>query len=117
MPKRPADFALVLAVALHGGHGLSGEGQPRLAADEVADVLEREFGFTFTAQQVGSWLRRLSKKELPPVESENQGGFHFYWLTPWGRNEIHNKTLGLQRAMDWMYVPPEGFELKAKERS
>jgi hypothetical protein len=113
--KRPPDFTLVLAMALHEGHGLAGEKQPpHLAADEVAITLNREFGFDFTAQQVGSWLRRLTKKDLPPIESSDEGGYHLYWITQWGRNEIDNKTKGLQRLMDWMYVPPEGFELRVK---
>jgi hypothetical protein len=115
MPKRPPDFALVLAIALHGGHGFETHARPpRLTADEVAGVLRRDLGLRFTAQQVGSWLQRLARKECPAIKSRDEGGYHSYSLTRWGRTEIHNKTKGLRRVMDWMPSPPPGFELRPK---
>jgi hypothetical protein len=105
MPGRPPDFALVLAVALHGGHGFeTGQRMPRLTTEEVAGVLRRDLGHDFTAQQVGNWLQRLTRKECPAIESRDEGGYHSYSLTQWGRNEIDNKTVGLQRVMNWKAV-------------
>ncbi len=98
MAERPPDFVLVFALALHGGHGL-GSALPNLTADEVARTLEVKFGLHFTAQQVGSWLGRLSRQDLPPVESKEAEGFHFYTLTQWGRTELLNETQAFRRVM------------------
>jgi hypothetical protein len=98
MAERPPDFVLVFALALHGGSGI-GDSPPRLAADEVAHVLRSKFGLDFTAQQVGSWLGRLARQDLPPVEAEEAEGFHFYRLTRWGKTELLNETQAFRRVL------------------
>lgn len=118
MPKRPPDFALVLAVALHGGHGFEQRScPPRLAAEEVAGVLRADLGLDYTPQQVGTWLQDLARKKYPAIESRDEDGWHSYSLTQWGRNEISNKTMGLRRVMNWCSAPPPGFELRPKSHT
>ena len=101
--KRPPDFTLVFAIAMYGAE--------RAAAEEVAGELSRSFGIEATAQQVGSWLRRLTQQECPPVKSEAWDGFHMYSLTRFGETEIANRTAGLRQVMRWMPVVPHGFRL------
>jgi hypothetical protein len=105
--QKPSDFLVALAVSMYGPQFV--------VADEVRGKLNG-FGFHLTAQQVATTLGRLSRKELPPIEVEDRGaGCWSYRLTQWGRNEIDNKTKGLQQAMGWIPAPPDGFEIRPKE--
>jgi hypothetical protein len=106
--KRPPDFTLAFAVAMYGAK--------RVVADEVAGELKRSFGIEATAQQVGSWLRRLTQQQYPPVEIDDAfAGFRMYALTRFGKTEIANGTRGLRSAMGWMPVVPPGFRIVADQ--
>lgn len=98
MVGKPADFTIVLALGMYGR---------RVCADEVRGQLKK-FGFDCTAQQVGAWLRRLSREDLPPVELRKGWPVNSYMLTRWGWNELREgglKQLGMPVAF-----PAEGSE-------
>jgi len=86
--SRPSDLCLVLAALTpplsdDGAHGW-------LSADEVRGNLEA-LGFDCTAQQVGSWLKRVMRLDLPPIESRREWGWTSYRVTPCGETWLHNK--------------------------
>jgi hypothetical protein len=62
-------------------------------AVNVMKQLER-LGFECSTQQVAAWLKRISHKDLPPVERDSEGfwaGAWGYRVTQWGRNELWNR--------------------------
>lgn len=88
---RPKDLAVLVVMAL----------VPRehLMADEVRGQLKR-LGFDQTAQQVGSWLARMSREEMPCVEGRTQwGGPPEYTLTRYGWTLLGN-TFEAMRAVE-----------------
>lgn len=86
MGPKPSDFMIVLALAMYGPQ--------TVFADEVAGQLE-VFGFDCTSQQVGAWLARISREDLPAVERRGDVlvGLWGYRLTQYGRTELWNRGL------------------------
>lgn len=96
---KPTDICVVLCAFPGNSNGLSW-----LSADEIRGRLTR-LGFEgFTAQQVGSWLRRIEKLEAAPIESREAWGYRQYRATPCGETWVHNNLDDIwwaqQRATD-----------------
>jgi hypothetical protein len=91
---KPTDFTLVLATRMaEVVPAREVTGVTIVFACNVKKELER-LGFACSTQQVAAWLKRIARKDLPPVERDSEGfwaGAWGYRVTQWGRNELWNR--------------------------
>ena len=91
--SKPTDFTVVLATRMAEVATATVGSDIAPFACNIQKQLEG-LGFTCSTQQVAARLKRLARKELPPVERDSENfwaGAWGYRVTQWGRNELWNR--------------------------